>query len=350
MRTHTQPASRGRLHVRLVVDVGSCLPMWLCATNDDDYNSGSTMLLDVILGPLLRIPRRLIHGKAPKLRELEDLPPLPRPDAGRWGESLYGIVTILTLTALLLGFPHAMALSQAVAIDGPPCELGSIGTCNLLGLLLGCLWIEAAMTLIALFGVLCADPGVLKRSPQRCFPVPPPVRDALRHGESVPSSMPNYLSGKGHTYCVRCCVWRHQPAHLRPASPSTDRDSQGTRYATAVPLPLWADEEVVHDVNVHHCSTCQRCVAHFDHHCTFLGRCIAGEGFGGNMGFFKLLLFSGASGLLTSMGAVFAITGPPPQVLLNAAAIVVLAIGFCCACGCCTCTTSRQMPGEMPLI
>jgi hypothetical protein len=85
----------------------------------------------------------------------------------------------------------------------------------------------------------------------------------------------------GASYCVRCCVWRHEsrPSKMACGKLSImckcDRDANQT-------LP-------------HHCSQCGRCVMDFDHHCGVLGRCIAG----GNLGAFYGLLTMAAVGPLT---------------------------------------------------
>ena len=87
----------------------------------------------------------------------------------------------------------------------------------------------------------------------------------------------------------------------------------------------------------HHCRTCGRCVEHFDHHCGVFGRCIAGEGFGGNLGYFKILLLCAQLGPLTTAAAVILALVSRMGAAGVGVAFGVL-VGLCCLVQCLWCS------------
>lgn len=132
---------------------------------------------------------------------------------------------------------------------------------------------EAAIAIFCLLGLMFGDPGTIKRTPENCLPQPDLVAEKLRNGQSL-SNVGNIThEDGGSVFCIRCLVWR------------------------------------TNDGNTHHCSTCQRCVEDFDHHCGVFGRCIAGDGFGGNMGYFKTLILMGVLGCATCVSFMVLSTG-----------------------------------------
>mmetsp|Transcript_38945 Transcript_38945/g.64683 ORF Transcript_38945/g.64683 Transcript_38945/m.64683 type:complete len:308 (+) Transcript_38945:52-975(+) len=179
--------------------------------------------------------------KAPSWADVNALPPLPTPDhCTMCAEAACGCTFVLVLIAFFVGTAHSISYYAG----------GSIRTATLF-----CIYAEAVIAIICLLGLLIGDPGVIKRSPEVTFPLPARVTEFLAQGKPL-DELQNITEERG-TFCVRCLVWR-------PAG------SAGSE--------------------VHHCNTCQRCVKDFDHHCGVFGRCIAGNGFGGNMGYFKTLI------------------------------------------------------------
>lgn len=170
---------------------------------------------------------------------LEALPALPEPNYREMRtEATTGCVVVLTLICLLVGFTRTFVLGSGLL----PARV------YLAVYIL--IHAEALIALICLVGILWGDPGVIKRSKDTCFPLPEEVVECLRHGRSM-DHMENFRQDS-QSFCVRCCVWRPKDAH--------------------------------------HCKTCARCVRDFDHHCGVFGRCIAGSGFRGNMGYFKVII------------------------------------------------------------
>ena len=186
---------------------------------------------------------------------VEELPPMPAPDLTQMrSQATTGTVVVLSLIALLAGSPHLRAVGCPSQVPGLGCNVG-----------FALLYIESILALVCLCGLMWADPGTLKRSQERCFPLPQSVLDRLRLQQPL-AGLENVYEG-GNVYCVRCCIWR----------------PDGTK--------------------AHHCSICERCVLDFDHHCGVFGRCIAGRGWRGNMGFYKGILVCALAGLLTSLSS-----------------------------------------------
>ena len=195
---------------------------------------------------------------------VSELPPLPTPNYSTMrSQAASGMLVVFVMSCAMVGMPHVSLGGKEGPFDGP---FGS----KWIGFIL--LYLEASLAFCCLLGLLWGDPGVLKRSQERCFPLPAAVLDKLAMRESL-AGMENVYEG-GHTFCVRCCIWRPD------APPPTYRDT------------------------VHHCSVCNRCVADFDHHCGVFGRCIAGRGWRGNMGFFKGILLCAFAGVVTCIFTV----------------------------------------------
>jgi len=181
-------------------------------------------------------------------------------------ESSTGITVVLVLIGICVGIPNGVLHGQGWTwpADNEPWDGVAVGMLML--------YVEAIIALVCLAGIVFGDPGVIKRSQERCFPIPEPVLHRLRSGQSL-VGMDNFYEGS-NVYCVRCCLWRSLPR-------------KGFR-----------------DAEVHHCSICQRCVRDFDHHCGVFGRCIAGNGFSGNMGYFKMILLMAFAGIVTCFATV----------------------------------------------
>lgn len=239
---------------------------------------------------------------------LRALPPLPEPN--RWeqrSEACCGATLVLTLCG---GFVAATRHMSSKIADHEV----------LRDIFVGAIHTEALVALICLLGLMWADPGVVHRSSGSSLPVPLQVKQVLEVGQSV-VALQNVVEGTD-VYCVRCCVWR--------------------RKNSGHSSPLFCDDGLMD--NFHHCSTCQRLVANFDHHCGVFGRCIAGRGFGGNMGFFKVLIAMALAGAVTCFASVVMVLIKQEEGSLLA--VVLLAYITPMLLGCCILLCSMLWPEE----
>ena len=137
--------------------------------------------------------------------------------------------------------------------------------------------------------------GVVKRTPETCFPLPDAVAERLHNGHSL-EGMANIIDGD-RTYCIRCLVWRPE---AEPEEGCSQCCEEGDDLSEST----------------HHCATCQRCVTNFDHHCGVFGRCIAGTRFTGNMLYFNVIILMAVAGFITCIACFFmgAVGSAPPHV------------------------------------
>jgi hypothetical protein len=191
--------------------------------------------------------------------DIARFPPLPTPKRDAKRREMIGGATLVTILILIfVGLTHGVALTAADAFD----KFSPVWYTFLV-----LIYTDALIALICLAGLFLTDPGVVQRSPETCFPLPPQVETWIQahllktelNGDIIvepPSELYIPAPESLDTFCVRCLVWRKA-------------NNSGTKYF--------------------HCSTCQRCVQHFDHHCSFFGRCIAGKGLKGNYKYFVII-------------------------------------------------------------
>eukprot|EP00440_Ansanella_granifera_P039290 gb/GFBE01042626.1/.p1 GENE.gb/GFBE01042626.1/~~gb/GFBE01042626.1/.p1 ORF type:complete len:294 (+),score=37.50 gb/GFBE01042626.1/:1-882(+) len=203
----------------------------------------------------------------PPLESMHDLPPLPAPKRQEQrSQERGGIALVVSAVIALVAATQATssfeAMPEAVA-----------WTCR------GFIYAEALIALGCLFGLMVGDPGVVERSWDTCFPQPQDIAEKLIELQGRPLDGWANVEDGDRSFCVRCLVWRDPREHYPRGC-----------HAAIYRLGKFPKRP-------HHCSVCQRCLAHFDHHCSVFGRCIGS----GNIGYFVGVVAMGAAGSTTCM-------------------------------------------------
>jgi len=126
------------------------------------------------------------------------LPPKPKANrAQQFGEELRGIALV---GILIVGF---VGLATAIAVTRPPSAVawGFAAAA----------YVEAAIAVLCLTRILRSDLGVIQRSADTSFPMPPVLAVRLAASEAL-DGLDNPRDSS-NSYCVRCCVWRPNDAH-----------------------------------------------------------------------------------------------------------------------------------------
>jgi len=206
---------------------------------------------------------------------LAKLPPLPRPDVdrqrGQYAKG-WGITTLYAALCLLATW-YGNYLLDGIAPDW------------YLNFVTRAIAVELVVAYISLILIWFLPDGKLERTMENAFPLPEAVAEKLVKGEPLifDTNIHDQDIGK---YCVRCFLWRR-------------KDHKNRRVDTGAVTLFYASNRF------HHCSVCNRCVFHFDNHCENGGRCVAGDGFGGTLGAFRILTFQGTLGPATAALVLF---------------------------------------------
>merc|ERR1712216_419492 len=179
-------------------------PVYSPERQDAIFDSGVLCMVSLLemrarveASPIARDVEAADAGDGPQ--RVEDLPPLPRPDLQTMrGEATTGCIVVSIITGLLVSIPHSIAYTSGW--QWPDDGLDFTALCLVL------LWAEAGVAFICLLGLMWGDPGVIKRTPERCQPVPVQVLERWHNGQTT-VGMANVNEGN-RTYCVRCLVWR----------------------------------------------------------------------------------------------------------------------------------------------
>jgi hypothetical protein len=159
--------------------------------------------------------------------------------------------------------------------------------------------LESAVALGMLAGLMFGDPGVVKRTDSNVRPLPDIMAGALADGNLSWGNKSNIRDGD-RIFCVRCLLWRDASAPLDSCARATQRLPFRSLWGPSSGVSRSDDGVHWCATTTHHCSTCQRCVRHFDHHCVVFGRCIAGRGLQGNLKYFIGIISMAAIGVFTT--------------------------------------------------
>lgn len=220
---------------------------------------------------------------------IDQLPPLPSPRyRTQRNQSLCGIAIVLSIAGILVGLTQGIALTIGFDRHSLPWWIFFV-----------LIYSQAGFALVCLMAILWVNPGVVPRTAETCYPIPPEMATwlATRQDQDRPSELylPSPDKDCRDTYCTRCLVWRRVPVDS-----SVSKDDGDT--TPAIPSSDAA--------KYFHCNVCQRCVGHFDHHCDFFGRCIAGpvtfttKKGGGNIKYFWGIIGVGATAYVTCLAAM----------------------------------------------
>ena len=236
-----------------------------------------------------------------RISSIDQLPPLPIPKyETRRREVRCGFRVIFFFIFFFVSITHGVALSGR----GSSFEKFSTEWWVFLCLIYG----EAGLALLFLSLLLIVDPGVVHRSEESCFPVPPSVEAWIllterRKKEQEKNTEEENDNEQNDADEENRCIINSLPERPKepylPSGVENGRaDSPGATYCTR--CLLWRPATTRH----FHCTTCARCVSRFDHHCNVFGRCIAGDLFSGNMRYYLGLVILGGAACFTMIVSV----------------------------------------------